>query len=139
MSLRRVLFAIASSALLAACSDGVLEAAHAEPPAVREPTSAVRPAAAPPAAETAADGTCGAICANTRALVCGSELACLATCAEMRTSTACHAELESFLTCASARDSSDWECDDGAMPALRSQVCHGEQAAVAGCLERLGR
>ena len=128
---------------LAACEQRAEPAAEA--PAVQvakvtgpEPVAAplVAPAAGPAVAPSD-DGSCGAICAATRELGCGSEIACLTACGEMRASTACSPEIVAFLSCAAKRKAPDWECGDNEMPSLRDNVCDAEQSAIATCLERL--
>jgi hypothetical protein len=133
--------AIVLSCSLTACGDSARAAEPVATPAAREavvaaakePTSQ----AAPPAAAIPDDGSCAAICSETHALGCSTELVCLATCGEMRASTVCTQQIGAFLTCAATRKRADWECGDEPLPVLREGVCNAEQAAISGCLEQL--
>ena len=115
-------------------------ASDSEPaPAVSAAAAAAATTAAPSAATVTpapAQELCRVPCQRGSELGCKNASLCAARCAEMANGQLCQEEMRSVLACITREPSSNWECDEEGLAAIREGYCEREQQGFLDCVQR---
>jgi len=91
-----------------------------------------------PSAPPGLSATCEKLCAYSGQLKCGrKEQPCVKDCIGMASLEPCTPAFHDLYSCLLREPLTHWECGEDRMGAIRDGYCEKEQAAAAGCVEKL--